>query len=187
MRFVTFQSSRLLIKILIIVALASASSIPAGSSSATAMDALGAYEQGAFEDAITRWSEEVNTYEREGKFDKESEVLTLSAQAYQTVGHYGKAFEALTKAMDLAERIGDQQRLAQSWAVAGNLYLAAHDLENAERYLNKALEVATTMKDVPLRAVIKNNLGNVCLAQQKPARRAREQEGDDGEHAPDGD
>ena len=168
MLFVTFQSSRLLIKILILVGLASALSIPAGPSSAMAMDALGAYEQGAFEDAITRWSEEASAYEREGKFDKESEALTLSAQAYQTLGHYGKAFEALTKAMDLAERIGDQQRLAQSWAVAGNLYLAAGDLENAERYLNKALKVATSTKDVPLRAVIKNNLGNVFLAQQKP-------------------
>src|SRR5438094_410461 len=168
MLFVTFQSFRPLIKILVLAGLASALSITAGPSSAMAMDALGAYEQGAFEDAITRWAEEVTTYEREGKFDKESEALTLSAQAYQTLGHYGKAFEALTKATELAERIGDQRRLAQSWAVAGNLYLAAGDLENAEGYLNKALEVATTMKDVPLSAVIKNNLGNVLLAQQKP-------------------
>src|SRR2546428_11224726 len=114
MLFVYVQSFLLLIKFLFVVSFVSALCITERPSSTMAMDALGAYEQGAFEDAITRWSEEASAYEREGKFDKESEALTLSAQAYQTLGHYGKAFEALTKAMDLAEKIGDQQRLAQS-------------------------------------------------------------------------
>lgn len=131
-------------------------------------EGIQAYEQGAFEHAAATWSEQASVYGRTGKVDKQNEALVLSAQAYQMLGHYGKALDALTTAIALSEKTGNQHRLTQAWAVAGNLYLAAGDLENAERYLNKALELTTAMKDDSLRAVILNSLGNVLVAQRKP-------------------
>ena len=46
------------------------------------------FQQGAFAQAIVSWTEAARLYERVGKPNKQSEVLTHLAQAYQSIDQY---------------------------------------------------------------------------------------------------
>lgn len=56
---------------------------------------LNAFRRGSFEQAILDWKEAVKLYEKDRRFDKQGEALTLLAQAYQYIGQYNEALKCL--------------------------------------------------------------------------------------------
>ncbi len=128
---------------------------------------LRSFQQGAFEQAVLSWIEAARLFEKAGKPNEQSEALTHLAQAYQSLGQYGKALESLESALDLAEKSGDQMRIASVLGSLGNVYIAMGSADKADRYLNEGLEMAKESRNSGLSAVILNNLGNLLTSQEK--------------------
>ncbi|MFQ5992589.1 MAG: CHAT domain-containing protein [Nitrospiraceae bacterium] len=125
------------------------------------------FQRGAFEQAVSNWIEAARLYEKAGKPNEQSETLTHLAQAYQSLGQYGKALKSLEFALELAEKSGDQMRIASVLGSLGNVYIAKGSAEEAHRYLNEGLEMAKESRNSGLSAVILNNLGNLYTSQKK--------------------
>ena len=125
------------------------------------------FQRGLFEKAILNWKESARLYEKEGEFSKQSEALTLLAQAYQSVGQYGEALKSLKTAQVLAEKSGDRLRIASVLGNLGNLYIAIGPVDKAQEYLDKGLAIARELNNYNLSAIILNNLGNLFTTQKK--------------------
>src|SRR3989442_14983643 len=130
-------------------------------------EALKSYQRGVLEEAGAGWTEAARLYEEAGKPAEESEALIFLAQAYQSMGHYTKALQSLQSASNLIERTGDRSRLARIKGLAGALYLASGQAEDASRYLKEGLQLAKEAGNTGLAAVILNDKGNVLASQKK--------------------
>lgn len=130
-------------------------------------EGLKAYQRGAFDEAVVNWMEAARLYEQAGRRSEQSEALTRLSQAYQGLGHYGKALESLQSASALIEQTGDRLRLAEIRSTAGNLYLAAGQVENASRYLTEGLRLARESGNQNLAALTLNDMGNLLATQKK--------------------
>ena len=128
---------------------------------------LRAFQRGIFEQAVSSWLEAARLYQAAGKPYEQSEALTHLAQAYQSVGRYGKALESLKWALVLAEKLGDRAWIASVLGSLGNAYITVGPPEEAFRYLNGSLRVARQLGNSGLAAVILNNLGNLFTSQKK--------------------
>nr|MBI3611846.1 CHAT domain-containing protein [Nitrospirota bacterium] len=126
-----------------------------------------AYRQGAFEQAAVNWAEASRLYEQGGQFNEQSEALILLAQAYQSMGLHTKALPSLQSASALVERTGDRSRLVRIKGLAGKLYLASGQLEEASRLLNEGLRLARELGEPDLTAALLNDLGNVLASEKK--------------------
>jgi len=129
--------------------------------------ALKSYQQGAFDQAATSWTEAAKLYEQAGNPTEQSEALIRLAQAYQSIGHYNKALQSLQSASALVEQTGDRGRLARIKGIGGNLYLAAGQSAEASQYLKEGLQLASELGNQGLSAVLLNDLGNVLASEKK--------------------
>src|SRR5213593_3912464 len=57
-----------------------------------------AFQQGAFEQAVSHWREAARLYERAAKPEQQSEALAHLAQASQALGQYQEALSSLASA-----------------------------------------------------------------------------------------
>lgn len=128
---------------------------------------LGAFQRGAFEQAVLDWREAVKLFEKEGKSNKQREALTLLAQAYQYIGQYNEALKSLKSALILAEKSGDRTQIASVLGSLGNLHITLGPSDKAFQYLNEGLSMAKELGDPGLSATILNNLGNFFITQKK--------------------
>jgi len=128
-----------------------------------------AFGRGAFEEAASSWSSAASAYERERKPSGRISALVHLAQAQSALGQYRQAVGSLGAALELAEQLGDLQRIASIVAGLGNAHIALGPPETAELYLSRALSVARQVGDSTLTAVILNNRGNLLVTQQKNA------------------
>jgi CHAT domain-containing protein/Tfp pilus assembly protein PilF len=125
------------------------------------------FQRGAFEQAISDWKEAVKGFEKEGKLDKQSETLTLLAQAYQYLGHYNEALKNLRAALILAEKSGNRIRIASSLGGLGNLYISIGPLDKAHQLLNESLVIAKELREFVFAATVLNNLGNLFATEKR--------------------
>jgi CHAT domain-containing protein/Tfp pilus assembly protein PilF len=128
---------------------------------------LTSFQRGAFEQAVIDWKEAARLYEKERKANKQSEALTLLAQAYEYVGQYGEALKNLKSALALAKKSGGQRQIATVLGSLGNLYITTGPMDKAHEHLNEGLAMAKEMGDSGLSATILNNLGNLFTTQRK--------------------
>ena len=147
---------------------------PLASVSADAIPAATLFEQGvkafgrgAFEEAVSSWSDAASAYEREGNPGARITALVHLAQAQSALGQYRQAVGSLGAALELAEQQGDLRRIASIVASLGNAHIALGPPEIAEMYLDRALGVSRQLGDSTLTAVILNNRGNLLVTQQK--------------------
>ena len=124
------------------------------------------FQGGAFEQAVSDWREAVKEFEKEGQPDKQSDTLTLLAQAYQFLGHYNDALQSARAALVLAEKSGNRRQLATALGSLGNLHVSVGPSDEAHRRLNEGLAIAKELRDPVLTAAILNNLGNLFTAQE---------------------
>src|SRR5262245_59082937 len=129
---------------------------------------LKAYRQGAFEEAITQWSNAARAAEAGGKRSEHIAALEHLAQAQIALGHYVQAIRTLETAANIAEAAPDPARLAALWAALGNAHLAIGSPQSAEQYLRRSLELARP-RDAARTAAVLNDLGNLYAVQEKYA------------------
>lgn len=128
---------------------------------------LTSFQRGAFEQAVLDWREALKLFKKEGKSNKEREVLTLLAQAYQYIGQYNEALKSLKSALILAEESGDRAQRASVLGYIGNIHITLGPPDKAFQYLNEGLSMAKELGDSGLQAMILNNLGNLFITQKK--------------------
>ena len=105
------------------------------------------FQHGAFEDAISNWTEAFLLFEKEMNTNKQCEVLIKLSQAYQSVGQYDKALKSLERALTLAKESNDKDRTASTLGYLGNLHIAIGQADMAEHYLNESLTMAKDLGD----------------------------------------
>jgi tetratricopeptide (TPR) repeat protein len=123
------------------------------------------FRQGAFERAISHWSEAARLYEKAGKESQQGDALARLARAYQSIGHYKEALQYLETAQHLAHNSGDRQRIASVLGGLGRVYMALGDRDRARHYLDEALALARELDNVHLVATILNDSGNLLTSQ----------------------
>jgi CHAT domain-containing protein/Tfp pilus assembly protein PilF len=128
---------------------------------------LNAFRRGSFEQAVLDWKEAVKLYEKDGRFDKQSEALTLLAQVYQYIGQYNEALKCLKSALVLAEKSGDRIRVAAVLGSLGNLHISIGPADKAYQHLKEGLDISKELRDIALTATLLNNLGNFFTTQRK--------------------
>jgi CHAT domain-containing protein/Tfp pilus assembly protein PilF len=126
---------------------------------------LESFRRGDFERAIQHWTEAARIYDASNKPDKESEVLTYLAEAYQSLGEYRKSLETFQLALNRVEKMGDRARIASIKGSIGNGHLFIGQLDKAEELLNESLALASEIDRSSTLAAILNNLGNLYVAQ----------------------
>lgn len=134
---------------------------------------MSAFQRGAVDQAAINWGEAARLYEQTGNTPGQLDALNLLSQAYQGVGQYKQAFQALEFGLAMAVQSGDRPHSAVLQAGLGNAYLAVGKTDAASAYLNQALGLSGELKNDALSAAILNSQGNL-LAMQKKYAEARE-------------
>ena len=147
----------------------SASPLEAASPQESSEQGLKAFQRGAFEDAISNWTDAANSYQQEGKTDQQLATLSQLAEAYIVLGQYRQAVKTLETALELAQKSRDATQIPSLLARLGNAHIPIGPPETAEEYLTRALGMARERNDAELTAVILNNLGNLYTTQKKYA------------------
>jgi CHAT domain-containing protein/Tfp pilus assembly protein PilF len=130
---------------------------------------LEAFQRGAFEDAVSRWTEAAQAYERDGKPAGQVTALIQLSQAQSALGQYRQAIGSLETALGLADRLGDKARMATVLSALGNAYSVTGSPEAAEQRLRQGLALARQSGDASLTAATLNNLGNLLSGQGRHA------------------
>jgi CHAT domain-containing protein len=132
-------------------------------------DGMSAFQRGASEQAAISWGEAARLYEQAGNLPGQLDALNLLSQAYQGVGQYKQAFQALEYGLAMAVQSGDRPRSAVLQAGLGNAYLAVGKMDAASEYLTQALGLAGELKNDALSAAVLNSQGNLWATQKKYA------------------
>jgi len=125
------------------------------------------FQQGSFENAISKWTEASLLFEKQANTNMQCEALIRLSQAYQYIGQYAKAMKNLESALALAQEENDVHRIASALGYLGNLYIAIGRPDTAEQYLNEGLAKAKLLGASGLEAIIINNLGNLFASQKR--------------------
>ncbi len=147
---------------------ASAPEAPAAAQDTLMTRGMHACHRGVFEDAAQLWQEVAARYAQAKQAQAQAQALTHLAQAYQALGHYGKARVSLEAAQILAEQFDDRTQLAAVLGSLGNVYIATGPPGRAESLLRQARALAKQVDHTGLAASIINNLGNLLTAQARP-------------------
>ncbi len=125
------------------------------------------YQRGDFEEARLRWIEAERLFEKLAKINEQSDALTKLSQLYLSAGLYQQALESIETALVLAEKTGNQTRVASATGALGNVYIAMGRLDEAHEHLSGGLAIARELANVSLSAVILNNLGNLLTSMNR--------------------
>ena len=124
-------------------------------------------QQGDFEEAIVRWTDAIDAYEKSGNPKGKVEALIKRAQSYQAIGQHRAALKDLESAQEIAKISGDRRQMTLTLASLGNLYMVTGPAEEANRHLQQSLGLAKELKSPEMLAVVYNNLGNLLASQKK--------------------
>ena len=128
---------------------------------------LQAFHRGAFEQAISHWTDAIRSFEREGRTGEQLTAFRHLSEAYSLLGQYRQAVKTLEAAVELAQKSRDTARIPFLLADLGNAHIAIGPPETAEAYLRRSLDIARKGGDSVLTATILNNLGNLFATQKK--------------------
>src|SRR5262249_16046118 len=94
-------------------------------------------------------------------FDVQIDLLN----AYHALGDFGKRWETLTAAEDIARRLGDDRRwaLARGW-IAQHLWMTADSLSEPVEIARSVLDAAKNLGDTSLEIVANHHLAGICLS-----------------------
>jgi CHAT domain-containing protein len=129
---------------------------------------INAYQRGAFEEAIVRFTEADQGYERAGRPADQISARIQLAQAFSALGKYQQTVRTLEVALEIAQKSGAPARLAATLVGLGNAHVAIGPPETAETYLKRGLDMARQFGDLALAAAALNSLGNLYATQKRP-------------------
>jgi CHAT domain-containing protein len=131
-----------------------------------------AFDQARFEQAIARWGEALRLLPEEA-LPARADTLTRLSQAYQALGHYRLALDALDSALDAGRRSGESGRIGTTRAAGADLRVALGEPARAHPLLDEALERARQSGDARLEAIAMHVRGNAFAAEERPAEALR--------------
>lgn len=127
-----------------------------------------AYERGDFEQAVLKWMEAAQKYERDGQHLAHSTARLYLGQAYQALGRVTKAIQSLEMALTLAQAAGSQLQMASVLSSLGNAYAITESAHRAKQHLQQAHGMASALENAGLVASIENHRGNLWSSQAQP-------------------
>lgn len=132
-------------------------------------DAAGweAFRRGAFEQAVAAWTQAVERYGQQGQVSQQIDALLQTAEAYQALGRYQLAAQAIQQAHRLSTPSQDGESAIRVLAAQGGLNLATGKDAEAAHALLEALRLANEAGKSALSASILNNVGNLWMSQAK--------------------
>jgi CHAT domain-containing protein len=128
---------------------------------------------GAFEQAALDLSQAALAAERAQRPLEQSDALIATAHAYEALGYYGKAVQALEIALALVQGETDPSRRIKTLAMLGQVQASAGRVDAATDSLETALRQAKEGADRTQLAGILNNLGLLRMTQRQPAEALR--------------
>lgn len=131
---------------------------------------------GQAESALTTWQQAAKIYTQ---IDKKLESLRSrinSAQALQTLGHYGQAKKLLERASDDLQGLPNSNLKATGLRSLGNTLRIAGNLAESSKILQESLAVAKQLQSSQEIAETLLSLGNTALVQQNSLKAALAQQ-----------
>ena len=134
----------------------------------------GAAERASFRaanrEAVTRLEEALGAIGRlpqtAAVLERTFELKILLAAALHPLGDQHTRGRILRDAESIAQSLGDERRLAQTWTTIGqHLWVVGTSVDDASAQVQKALEVAKRLDDVQLQIMVNHHLGGICLSQ----------------------
>lgn len=144
----------------------------------TALEARGrdALQRGAFDEAAIFWRDAAEHRRAAGGPRAQAEALRQLAIAYRALGHHRDALATLEFALELngkeGEPVADPGQRAAILGGLADVSITMGRLEAASRYLVEAVDVAGrtgSAGDTASLGALHNDLGNLRLAESKPA------------------
>lgn len=123
------------------------------------------FRQGAFAEALEHYEAAVRQYDQESNRSRQCEARLLLAQAANLTGQYRKALESLAQALDIANELKDNTKLAAIHGAMGNAQIGLGNGVMALKHLQEGLAIAREASFADGIATIQNNLGNLYLSQ----------------------
>ncbi len=117
--------------------------------------------QSKFDSCILIAEELYNQAELYVYSDYQISALLEMGGAYESLGFYPKALDAYFKALSIAEKDNDKQRIGSCYQSLATLYNTIYQSADAIEYHKKALEIFEELNDQPNLARSYNNLGLV--------------------------
>ena len=130
-------------------------------------------QTGAFEQAAIDLTQAAQTAERVKRPLEQSDALVATAHAYEALGYYGKAVQALELALALVQAEGDKSRTITALAMLGQVQASAGRVDAASDALETALRQAKESGDRTQLVGILNNLGLLRMTQRQPEQALR--------------
>ncbi|MFN0136592.1 MAG: protein kinase domain-containing protein [Phycisphaerae bacterium] len=117
------------------------------------------------------------SYEQAGELAAEAvqldpefgEAIGLVGICCARLGQYERAIETNQRQQSLANRLGDQRLLAESYANRGTMHYFRGEYEAARDWLQRSVELASSLGLMTDVAMVRNNLGFVQLQLKQPA------------------
>ena len=126
-----------------------------------------AFNSGHFSQAAEQWQKAVNGFRRQNDIEAVVRTSIHLADAYEALGQYRRAVDVLEGALSAATSTKAPKQVLLAKSRLGAALVMTRELERAATMLNECLEGAKAGADLNLEGQIENDLGNVCLAQQK--------------------
>jgi CHAT domain-containing protein len=130
-------------------------------------EGLAAFEQGAFERAISHWGKAAQFYRTQNDSRHEIDARVRLATAYENIGQFNDAIDQLNEALNLANRVNDRPRITLAKSHLGEAYSYTAHSDLAEADLREALSLALAEQDSGTAAAIHNSLGNLLAGQDR--------------------
>ncbi|MCP4688331.1 MAG: CHAT domain-containing protein, partial [Desulfobacterales bacterium] len=119
------------------------------------------FQAGRWEGAAMAWEKALERLDPEKDAGVYLDLVVHLANAWQSLGYYGKAFSLLREAAPVVEKKGGRRRYVQFLGGLGDLHLATGDVAGASKYLGKAVEEARLADNPRLLASALCDLGNL--------------------------
>ena len=111
-------------------------------------DAKSQYQQGQLNKAIALWEKIAQTYQKEGKTINQAEILSYLALAYQQLGEWQQADQAIASSLQLVENDPNGKTVfAEALNTQGTLQLAKGETEKALKSWQQATVIYQQLKD----------------------------------------
>jgi CHAT domain-containing protein len=165
----TIDGSRVVQIIALLLSLANspvwaAAEQPSGEADQLIQRGLEAYQQGAAQEAAEFWAGAANAGQRAGQPRVQVEALIRLAEVQKQQGFYLEAGETITRALVLAEQLGDPPLIASCLGSQGGTLALMGQTDKARNALEEGLEWANRAHASALKARIQNDLGNLYLS-----------------------
>jgi len=121
--------------------------------------ALDLHQKGKFKDAIILWNHILEKNDFKNKKIYVNCIIAL-AKAYQSSGLLKKALNTLETRLELIQMSNDTCNKALFYSKLGDIHLLFGNKKQATKYINEADNIADNIKDILIKAIIKNRKGN---------------------------